>query len=371
MKRMVMSAMMAGVLAVPALAQEKEAAPSWADSVKVSGDLRLRHEYIDQEGKVERHRQRVRARFGLDAQVDEQVKVEVKVATGESDEPISTNQSFDNAFAKKSLWLDLAYLEWTATDQVKVIGGKMKQPWIGVSDLIWDGDLNPEGVAVKLKLPADAVALMANAGGFWIDELSGTTKDRMLYFGQLAVEGKAGGVKATLGGTVYAYENMKGLAPVYDAEDSFGNDVIETEAADGSVTLAYANDFLLYEIFGALDLKVGEMPVKLYAQGVSNDDAATADMGYLVGVRLGQTKAPGQMQLDYSYRDLEANAVVGAFTDSDSFGGGTDGEGHRIKGSVALTKRVQADATLFVNSLNPGGKDTDYTRVQLDLVAKF
>lgn len=370
MKRFVMCSMMAGAVALPAVSEEA-AAPLWAEDVTLGGDLRLRHEYIDQDGKEERHRQRVRARVSMDAVVEESVKVGVQLATGESDEPISTNQSLDNSFSKKSLWLDLAYLQWAACDSFDVIGGKMAKPWMSVSDLVWDGDLNPEGLAVNAKMKGDGGALMVNAGGFWIDELSSTSDDRMLYVAQVAGEAKLGGAKWTLGGSAFSYDNMKGLSPLYDESDSFGNDVVEVVDEDGETTLQYATDFLLYEVFTAVDMKAGELPVRLYAHGVSNDDASDEDMGYLLGLRLGKAKEPGQMEFDYTYREVEANSVVGAFTDSDSFGGGSDGEGHRVKGSLAVTKNVKVDATLFVNAIDPDGKDVDYTRAQLDLNAKF
>ena len=38
---------------------------------------------------------------------------------------------------------------------------------------------------------------------------------------------------------------------------------------------------------------------------------------------------------------------------------------------MALDKSWAVGAAVFLNQLDPDGKDVDYTRVQLDLVAKF
>ena len=65
-------------------------------------------------------------------------------------------------FAKKDLWLDQGYIDYhpTAIKNLHVIGGKMAQPWVSDGDVIWDGDINPEGLAATYK-PADQQVLRA------------------------------------------------------------------------------------------------------------------------------------------------------------------------------------------------------------------
>ncbi|MEX5624148.1 putative porin, partial [Pseudomonas syringae] len=77
-------------------------------------------------------RQRVRARVGFYSEINPQVDAGVRIATGSSADRRSTNQSLDNYFDKKSLWVDLAYLDWhpTAVPNLHLIGGKMPQPWV-------------------------------------------------------------------------------------------------------------------------------------------------------------------------------------------------------------------------------------------------
>ena len=88
---------------------------NWTDSISVKGDVRLRYEGIDEEGEEERNRGRFRARLGLTADVNENVKAVLQFATG-GDNPVSTNQSFDDGFSRKDIGLDLAYLDWTPND---------------------------------------------------------------------------------------------------------------------------------------------------------------------------------------------------------------------------------------------------------------
>ena len=95
------------------------------------------------------------------------------------------------------------------------------------------------------------------------------------------------------------------------------------------------------------------------------------DTGFVVGAKLGKAKDQGSYELGYDYRDVEADAVVGAFADSDSGGGGTDIDGHRLSGKYQFTKYVQGAVTLFFNGIDPDGADVDYTRGQFDLSVKF
>ncbi|MDE0838310.1 MAG: putative porin [Kiritimatiellae bacterium] len=366
MNRMTTALLMAGILggAYVGHAQDEE------QGVDISGDIRLRHEYVDQDDKSsDRHRQRLRARVNLNADVNENVKAGIRVASG-SDDPVSTNQSFDDSFSSKDLRLDKAYLAWRVAEALELTGGKMGAPWLRVADLVWDSDLNPEGLAAVFEHAIEGVTFMANGGCFWLDEISSTSDDRMLYTGQVALESKLGeAAKVLVGAGVYHYDNMQGLALLVDSEDSFGNATADT-GTEEEPSLVYAEDFEIYELFAQISGFAGDIPVKAYGQLVSNDAASNDDTGYLVGLTVGKAKEPGTYEFGYNYRDIEKNAVVAAFNDSD-FGGGTNAEGHKLKAKVALDKSWTAGATVFLNQLDPDGKDVDYTRVQIDLVAKF
>ncbi len=54
-------------------------------------------------------------------------------------------------------------------------------------------------------------------------------------------------------------------------------------------------------------------------------------------------------KFSYNYRNLESDAVVGAFTDSDFKGGGTDGSGPEISVSYPFAKKIKLSVTHFFN----------------------
>ena len=60
----------------------------------------------------DRHRNRIRARLGLGAKVNDEWDLGFRLATGHgevSGDPVSTNQTLDEAFSKKPIWLDQAF----------------------------------------------------------------------------------------------------------------------------------------------------------------------------------------------------------------------------------------------------------------------
>ncbi len=340
-----------------------------AEKTKIKGDVRYRHEYIDDASKADtRTRHRIRARVGAFADVNESVKAGIQIASGSSD-PVSSNQTIGESFSSKGINLDLAYFDWSLVNGLSLVGGKMQKPFSTVADLVWDGDLNPEGLAAKYTVGGDT-KLLANAGYFWVEEDGASDDDdRMLYTGQVAVETKLGGIKLLAGVGAYMYDNMQGYAALVEDGNGFGNTLV-TDPADTN-SLVYANDYAELEAFVKVGFDIGKVPVALVGQYVQNDDADKDNAGYLAGVKAGKAKDAGSFELGYDYRSLEKDAVVGALTDSDFRGGGTNGEGHKFSGTVALGKDWTLGATYFLNSKDPDGKDTDYDRAQIDLACKF
>ena len=341
-------------------------AGDWAETVKVNGDFRYRHENIDEDGMEVRNRHRVRVRIGLSADVEENLSVDVRVLTG-SDNPIGTNQTLDGAFTTKPIGLDRASFAWKHPDSgMKVQGGKMGMPFFrpAKSELIWDSDLSPEGLAAAWGAGSDATKLFVRAAGLWIDERAADT-NASLMGAQAGLTHTADAVKLTVGGAVFKYDELDG--PIYrdgDLEiddDFFGN----TNAAGDFLT-----GFELLEAFIELGFQAGDMPVTVYADFVTNTEADDLEQGYIFGAKFNKAKEPGSWAAGYNYRELQADAVMGALTNSDFLGGGTDGKGHMVNFAYQASDAAQFALTYLMDTkgLENGH---DFKRLQADLKIKF
>ena len=114
------------------------------------------------------------------------------------------------------------------------------------------------------------------------------------------------------------------------------------------------------------------MPVRAFVDFVQNSDANDEDSGLAFGVTIGKADEAGTWQASLVYQDIEADSVIGAFTDSDFGGGGTDSEGHVLKGKYALADNWAVGATFFMNEADAFTSiEHDYKRFQLDLEFKF
>jgi hypothetical protein len=353
---------------------DKEAKPEWWEKVKIKGDFRTRYEYIDDDSvSDDRNRARIRARLGIDAEVTPTVDVHFQLSTaGEVDgngDPVSGNQTLDDAWSSKNIWISQAWADWQPENVqgVNILAGKIKYPFIVPvkSELIFDSDVNPEGAVVKYKKSLDSIDLMANAYAFYVLENS-SDADPGLFGAQGAVKHKfeAFGDKAhVMGGlSYYNYTHIEDQGPVLDG-DSFGNT---------TVAGLFAEDFELLNAFGEFGFLVQEMPVVVFADYVTNTAASNEDTGWSIGFMVGKAAEPCSWQFRYLYKEIEQDAVFGTFADSDFGGGGTDHEGHEFNLTYQLVKNWQLAGSLFLNDKDvKGGADEDYTRVQLDAIFKF
>ena len=358
--RTLLAAGAAALFSMPAFADDANS--SWADRISLYGDLRLRYEDIDEEGDpgAERDRERGRARIGLKADVSSDVTVIMGLATG-GDNPVSRNVTGDGGFTTKDIGIELMYVDWKATDQLSVFAGKMKNPLFraGGVPLIWDGDLNPEGAAAAFA----SGMFFANAGLFSVEERSGADDStlRALQGGIKTDIGDVGKLTAGLG--YFEYTNTIGNEPFYNGS-SKGN----TVDVDGNYVYDYKNT----EVFAQFDTELGDWPFQVYAHYTVNSEAPVEDTAYAFGAKFGSAKKQGTQQVSYTYQDIEADAVIGTFNDSDFGGGGTDASGHMIKYKYMLRDTISLGGTLFLNQIDRfQGTEHDFDRLQIDVEFKF
>lgn len=344
----------------------------WVQTIQLSGDFRYRHELIDAENngidQTGRTRQRIRLRINLDAQVNQQADIHVRIASGSSD-PISANQTLDDAFSSKNIWLDRAYFDWHPDwlNSVHMLGGKMANPFrrVGGNQLIWDDSLNPEGLAANYNLDlTENDSLNIVGGAFWADEVSAGS-DTMLWAVQADLRHNFAPDTYLLGGvSYYNYGNILHHNTLFDTTDSAGNSTVNINGAN-----VYACDFDLVECYAQLTTPVFDIPFSVFGNIVTNPAAPSAtDTAYLLGFTVNQAKQPGSWQFGYNFRELQADAVVGAFSEASFIGGGTNGRGHVFCFKYQIAQNMQTGLNYYLNEL---ANNDAYNRLQAEFVFKF
>jgi len=166
--------------------------------ISLSGDVRLRAEPIfggPSDESLDRVRGRVRVRFNATADLGSQFRTGITLASGDINDPTTTNQSLTGFYSRKAVALDQAFVEFTpkAFKPLTLTGGKFRYPWYN-TELTWDKDLNPEGAAQTLAFKLNTPVLKRIAFiGFELPfaEVAGTTStdkriaQQITYGGQI------------------------------------------------------------------------------------------------------------------------------------------------------------------------------------------
>ena len=166
--------------------------------ISFSGDVRLRGEPFfggPSDGSLDRMRGRVRMRFNAVADLGSQFRAGFTLASGDINDPVSTNQTLGGFYTRKTVAIDQAFVQFTPKPfkALTLTGGKFAYPWYN-TELTWDKDLNPEGAAQSLAFKIDTPVLKRIAlVGFELPfaEVAGTTVNgkriaqQVTYGGQL------------------------------------------------------------------------------------------------------------------------------------------------------------------------------------------
>ncbi|MBN2163867.1 MAG: putative porin [Pontiellaceae bacterium] len=332
---------------------------SWTDKVTIKGDARFRYEYQAKDSDTDKSRSRLRGRVGAYADVNDETKVGIRLATGSDESPTSTNQDIDEFGSEKAIWLDLVYITYSPEYLPGFSGtlGKMKQPWTLSSDLIFDSDFNPEGLSASQKLVSSEGFDLSSQFGYFTMAEEGT-EDVNLGTAQLIAKADISeDIDLTASMGAFLYGNLEGYTiPTFgtkvarngNTDDGVGNYMYGYELVDGSVIL---------------NIKKGPLPFKVFGELVNNlADNVSEDTAWLVGVG---TKVK-KVSLSYNYRDMEADSVLGALADGDF--GGPGGKGHKVKASYPLAKNLNLD--LIYQRINTIS-DVDIDKAQVDVSVKF
>jgi len=413
------------------------ALPDWIKRVRWSGDVRLRGQgdlfspdnaenaYVDflavnSRGGIgragiaallntteDRQRLRARLRLGLEAQLGWGWSLATRLSTGNLSDPVSTNQTLGNTGVRYQTGVDLAYLKWygnsaTGRHALNAWGGRMPNPWLG-SDLVWDTDLSFEGIAANYRFgltrdnPYGRFAFLT-LGGFPIQEVELSNKDKWLFGGQLGFEWKfEGGSRVRFGAGYYDYENIVGQRNAPDSglldftAPQFlqrGNTLfdIRNDVDTATNLFALAADYKLANATLNFDYKVSPLYrialVADYVRNIGFDAAETSARiglpapertnGYLGELNFGANDMARRhaWRAFVGYRYVEADAVLDAFSDSDFHLGGTDAKGYYLGADFSFTPRVLARLR-YLSANEIDGPPLGIDVLQFDLNAQF
>jgi hypothetical protein len=401
--------------------KEKETAEAsqWAKRIRFGGDMRLRYQgdFFEEQNanfldpsklpdkvvypQTERHRGRIRVRVNAEAQINDQIKTAVRLSTGNEEDPVSTNDTLGDYMNKDSVVFDQAYVQWQPTKELAAWGGRIPNPWF-YTDLVWDSDLNFEGLAATYNRQFNEnLSGFLTLGAFQIDEFADTTEDKYLYASQAGFNFRfMEGYQLKLAVAYYDYDNIVGksdtttgaaltgyTAPQYLQK---GNTLFYLDP-DNSL-LGLASDFQEINVTGSFDVGFFD-PVHIILSGdfVKNigydkDEVAARifghdtyklgdveeDEGYMVGLSVGYPKIQdrGQWLAFLKYKYLEADAVLDAYTDSDFHLGGTNAKGWVLGGSLGLSENVWLDLR-WLSSDEIKGPQFSVDTLQVDLNVKY
>lgn len=404
--------------------------PEWVNRITISGDFRLRHESeyfadgnfdqfpdvnaINQAGGVpsvdfpllnstiDRGLVRYRARLGLDARLSNQVHVGFRLASGSNNGPVSTNANFGDYFQKDAIYIDRAFVTLTPLPFIELTGGRMPNPFQS-TDLVWDEDINPEGVAVTLRhdFGADMMGLklFATGGAFPLQQRDDENSDRWLFAGQAGFAVKPHeDVEVRLAGAYYDFQHVQGEKnPPASRINDFtappfldkGNSIFNIRN-DGLTSLAgLASRFELLDVTGSVAYSgFGPIEVRLtgdYVKNLGFDEAEIAarrvgepgsvpagNTGFQARLDVGHRELAkfGDWRISAAYKRVETDAVLDIFTDSDFGLGGTDVEGYVLRGGFGIYDNTSIGVQWFSSrSIERPPFDVDI--LQIDLVTRF
>ena len=380
--------------------------PGWLSNITPFGDIRTRWEGFYANDLHSRNRFRLRLRAGLKAKITDEIGGGFRLASGNVDDPISTNQTLEKAFTRKPVNLDQAYITLTPGDSfhlqpglVTVTAGKFGVNAYRTSELVFDDDLSPEGATETLALydAHEGFLRSIKVNGFqWIvDELSAASDPWMAGGQIIAGTAPCSAATSNLAFAVFHYEGMNDVARSTNSQLATSNSMVKD--ATGKV-IGYKSGFNLVQ--GGTEVNFPDpvglrIPAGIFGDIVYNTQADSRNVGFYVGFGVGNAgkdyyhdglKNPGDWGAAYTYAWVEKDAVPSVFSYSDidytqaggTQKGSTNVVAHILRFDYELLTNLQLTAKAhFINALDRGianatlsGNQT-LVRTQVDAVLKF
>ncbi|MCM8812702.1 MAG: putative porin [Candidatus Omnitrophica bacterium] len=359
--------------------------PSWIQTMQFKGDFRARYQNEETDttsgsskSTAKRERGRIRFRLGADAMANNEWKVGFGLATGVDDRR-STNATLDNVFSPKTITLDYAYAKYSPLSNLFVTMGKptQKDMFWAVSDLLWDTDINPEGIGIHGDLfnVVSGLDLFLNFNYLLLDELSGGAEPTMVM------------LQPGFSYDVTEMINLKSSINYYLTNSVQGQpyNTLHSPKHGGGTNTLRGSDFRYdYDCLGfsaelgvnlQKDAEKRELVnyVSLVADYIQNPDPDDQNTGFLYGVKFGDKRIsdPGTWQVYALYRELEKDAWLDFLPDSDVISGITDVKGYEVIFQYGLAKNVSLGFDYYRSETIKASTKKEQSLYQVDCVVKF
>ena len=386
----------------------------WLNRFSFSGDMRNRFEGIYQShgpNATARNRERLRLRFGVTAKVTDEVLAGFRLVSGDPNDPISNMQTLGDAFTKKPISLDQAYItlspkqsiglgDWAWTP-ISITAGKFANPLFKPralipSEMLWDEDLMPEGTTETLTVFEGTTGVLRRLQLHaiqWTAREIASAADSWVFGGQaVAVLQASPALRWTGGLGQYYYAKSDVLAQSRNTNNSLKltNSVIlrdGTIVPGGQLIVPGSGGKQIKQYLGGFNIMNGSFqleydtshprwPFTLMGDFAHNFDAKNGkDFAFWAGASLGATKDPGDWAFSALWTYTDTNSVVSYFSYSD-YGrdGGTNLQGPAVRVDYMLYPRFVLTAKNgFVSYIHrPSGQsNSEVYRLQLDATLAF
>lgn len=359
-----------------ALSAQLAAQEYGVSAMRLSGDFRLRYEHTENQQVIDppppnvddaRDRMVLRFRAGMTIPINEFFTVGARVATGAPDDPNTADVTLGDFVDDLNISLDRAYVEFNYQN-LMLTGGKFPNPLTSRRDLVWDGDVNPQGLAGRYTFTnLGVVQPRVNLIYSIVDEQA-LAGDSYMYGGQAEVGIRPSDDWTFTAAASYLDYTIKSL------NHADGGDIRSNYLNADSTN--YLSDFDMLDLIGIVEYRglSERFPVRFVADFVKNHGAAVPeDQGFVADLYVGRVGAPRDVRFQYGYSQAQTDAVLAAFS-HDNTTLPTDYILHTVTLDYTLLQNTTLSATWYHfrrKDQQVGTNNTFADRIRLNIVIQF
>jgi len=345
---------------------------------------------------------RVLARLGMKAIVSDNTIVVLRMGTGNANGVSTGNQTMGSDFNNYTMLLNRAFVQSAPYSWLDINAGKMPNPWLG-TDMLWDGNINFEGVAAKIKPRiSNELSGFLTVGAFPYQSVQGSDTNlantKWLFGTQMSAAWmEQDSSSARFGVALYDFQNVEGTSNTtlgshfYDQTAvqnmQKGNSLMQVSAVGEQTTIyGLASKFKELNITTKLDSAAFD-PIHVlftgdYVRNVGfNQQEIFQRTGRIIQPRINgyqailtvgvpSIKQRGEWQASVAYKYLESDAVLDALNDQDFHLGGTNAKGFVIGGSYGVDNNTWLTLR-WISSNQIDGPPLAIDSLQFDLNTRF